>query len=414
MSHRAASWLARSVWALSLVFVLLSVPLYWSASPSAVLLGVPRIVAVLSLGGLVLAFSTVGALIVARLPGNPIGWILCAAGLSIGFTTLASGYAVFSLAAPDLMPGTEWAAWFSYWIWVPGVGPAMTFGLLLFPDGRPPTRRWRIGELLAVVSLAALGSGLALTPGPLPDYPEVDNPVGVAFIAGSALADGGVGWFLLSACVVICAVSMAVRYRRTTGEQRQQIKWFVFASVLIAGGWAVSWAAQDAASGRVGAWGVVSLMLGIGSLLGIPAAVGIAILRHHLYDIDVIINRTLVYGSLTALLVAAYFGGVVGLQYAFRVLTGGESQLAVVASTLAIAALFTPLRRRIQTFIDRRFYRKKYDARQTLETFTAQLRDETNLEALSNDLVGVVSETMQPAHISLWLRPDVGSEGRRR
>jgi hypothetical protein len=238
--------------------------------------------------------------------------------------------------------------------------------------------------------------------------------VGVAFIAGSALADGGVGWFLLSACVVICAVSMAVRYRRTTGEQRQQIKWFVFASVLIAGGWAVSWAAQDAASGRVGAWGVVSLMLGIGSLLGIPAAVGIAILRHHLYDIDVIINRTLVYGSLTALLVAAYFGGVVGLQYAFRVLTGGESQLAVVASTLAIAALFTPLRRRIQTFIDRQFYRKKYDARQTLETFTAQLRDKTNLEALSNDLVGVVSETVQPAHISLWLRPDVDSEGRRR
>jgi hypothetical protein len=156
------------------------------------------------------------------------------------------------------------------------------------------------------------------------------------------------------------------------------------------------------------------LMLGISSLLGIPAAVGIAILRHHLYDIDVIINRTLVYGSLTALLVAAYFGGVVGLQYAFRVLTGGESQLAVVASTLAIAALFTPLRRRIQTFIDRRFYRKKYDARQTLETFTAQLRDKTNLEALSNDLVGVVSETVQPAHISLWLRPDVDSEGRRR
>jgi hypothetical protein len=414
MSHRAASWLARSVWALSLVFVLLCVPLYWSTSPSAVLVGVPQIVAVLPLAGLVLAFSTVGALIVARLPGNPIGWILCAAGLSIGFTTLASGYAVFSLAAHDLMPGTEWAAWFAYWIWVPGVGPAMTFGLLLFPDGQPPTRRWRIGGLLAAVSLAALGFGLAFTPGPLPDYPEVDNPVGVAFIEGSALEDGGVGWFLLSACVVICAVSMAVRYRRTTGEQRQQIKWFVFASVLIAGGWAASWAAQDAASGSAGAWGVVSLMLGIGSLLGIPAAVGIAILRHHLYDIDVIINRTLVYGSLTASLVAAYFGGVVGLQYAFRVLTGGESQLAVVASTLAIAALFTPLRRRIQTFIDRQFYRKKYDARKTLEAFTAQLRDETNLEALSNDLVGVVRETMQPSHISLWLRPDVGPEGKRR
>ena len=414
MSHRAASWLAWSVWALSLVFAVLSVPLYWSITPSVVLLGVPQIVAVFSLAVLVLAFSTVGALIVARLPGNPIGWTLCAAGLSIGFTTLASGYAVYSLAAPEWLPGTEWAAWFAYWIWVPGVGPAMTFGLLLFPDGRLPTRRWRVAGLLAVVSLAALGFGLAFTPGPLPDYPEVGNPVGVAFIEGSALEDGGVGWFLLSACVVTCAVSMAVRYRRTTGEQRQQIKWFVFASVLIASGWAASGAAQDAASGSAGAWGVVSLVLGIGSLLGIPTAVGIAILRHHLYDIDVVINRTLVYGTLTAALVALYFGGVVVLQRVFVLLAGQQSTLAVVASTLLIAALFTPLRNRIQSFIDRRFYRRKYDARKTLDAFAARQRDETNLEALSNDLVEVVRETMQPAHVSLWLRPDVGPKGRRR
>jgi hypothetical protein len=265
---------------------------------------------------------------------------------------------VFSLAAPDRLPGTEWAAWLAYWIWVPGVGPAMTFGLLLFPDGRLPTRRWRIAGLLAVVALAALAFGSAFTPGPLPDYPEVDNPVGVALLEGSALEDGGVGWFLFSACVVICAFSMAVRYRRTRGEQRQQIKWFVFASVLLAGGWAASWVAQDAASGGGRALGVVSLMLGIASLLGIPAAVGIAILRHHLYDIDIIINRTLVYGSLTAMLVALYFGGVVVLQRLFVLLTGQQSTLAVVASTLLIAALFNPLRRRIQSFIDRRFYRR--------------------------------------------------------
>ena len=290
----------------------------------------------------------------------------------------------------------------------------MTFGLLLFPDGRLPARRWRIAGWLAVVALAALGIGSAFTPGPLPDYPEVDNPTGVALLEGSVLEDGGVGWFLLSACVVICASSMAMRYRRTTGEQRQQIKWFVFASVLIAGGWAASWVAQDAASGSGGALGVVSLMLGIASLLGIPAAVGIAILRHHLYDIDIIINRTLVYGSLTATMVILYFGGIVVLQRGFVALTGQKSTLAVVGSTLLIAAMFNPLRNRIQTFIDRRFYRSKYDARKTLEAFSAKLRDETDLEALNDELVGVVSATMQPAHLSLWLRPDPpprGSEG---
>jgi len=149
------------------------------------------------------------------------------------------------------------------------------------------------------------------------------------------------------------------------------------------------------------------MMLGITSLLGIPVAVGIAILRHHLYDIDVIINRTLVYGSLTASLVLLYFGGVVLLQYAFRALTGQESQLAVVASTLIIAALFNPLRTRLQAFIDRRFYRRKYDAAKTLAGFSSKLSSETDLEALSDDVTAVVRETVQPAHTSLWLRPAV-------
>jgi len=395
------------VWALSVAFVLLSVPLYWSTSPSAVLLGVPQIVAVLALAALVLAFSTVGALIVARRPGNAIGWILCAAGLAIGATTLASGYAVFSLAGPSELPGTEWAAWFAYWIWVPGVGPAMTFGLLLFPDGRLPSRRWRVVGWLAVVALATLAFGSAFTPGPLSDYPEVTNPLGLALLEGSVLEDGGVGWVLLPASVVISALSIAVRYRRATGEERQQIKWFVFASVLLA----VGWSAQNVTSGSGGPQGTFSYLLGITSLLGIPVAVGIAILRHRLYDIDHIINRTLVYGSLTALLVLVYLGGVVLLQQAFRALTGQESQLAVVASTLTIAALFNPLRRRIQTFIDRRFYRRKYNARKTLEAFSARLRDETDLGRLGDEMVGVVRETMQPTHVSLWLRSETDVKG---
>jgi hypothetical protein len=389
-SSRISARLVWWVWSLSVGFAFLSVPLYWSTSPSAVLLGVPQIVAVLPLAVLVLAFSTVGALIASRRPGNRIGWILCAAGLAIGFTTLASGYAVISLSAPSRLPGTEWAAWLAYWIWIPGVGPAMTFGLLLFPDGRLPSRHWRIAGLFAVIALTTLAFGSAFTPGPLSDYPEVVNPLGLAPLEGSILEDGGVGWVLLSASVVVSAVSIAVRYIRTTGEQRQQIKWFVFASALIAVGWAASQVAQDATSGNGGPLGVFSLMLGIISLLGLPAAVGIAILRHHLYDIDLVINRTIVYGLLTLALV--YFGSVTATHAIFQALTGQEQQpqLAIVASTLVIAALFNPLRGRIQAYIDRRFYRRKYDAARTLEAFNARLRDKTDLDALNNELEVVV------------------------
>jgi hypothetical protein len=411
MRSQTSSWSARLAWALSVAFAFLSVPLYWSTSPSAILSGVPQIVAVLALAALVLAFSTVGALIVARRPGNGVSWILCAAGLTTGLTTLASGYAAFSLAGPGRLPGTEWTAWLAYWIWVPGVGPAMTFGLLLFPDGQFPSRRWRVVGFLAAVALATLAVGSAFTPGPLSDYPEVNNPLGLVPLEGSVLEDGGVGWTLLSASVVISAASIAVRYRQTTGEKRQQIKWFAFAGVLLAVGWAASGIAQDAASGGGGRLGLVSLLLGIISLLGIPVAVGIAILRHRLYDIDLLINRTLVYGSLTVLLAATYFGGVVCLQYAFRAVTDQGSQIAVVATTLAIAALFNPLRRRIQGLVDRRFYRAKYDAAKVLGAFSARLRDETDLDALSDDLVSAASAAVQPEHASLWLRPNTPTEG---
>jgi hypothetical protein len=195
-------------------------------------------------------------------------------------------------------------------------------------------------------------------------------------------------------------ISLVVRYRRARGDVRQQIKWFASAAALT-----VVWLFVFQQSTRGLPEAIVALS-GLLVIASIPIATGIAILRYRLYDIDRIINRTLVYGSLTVTLVALYFGGIVVLQRAFVLLTGQQSTLAVVASTLLIAALFTPLRRRIQGFIDRRFYRRKYDARKTLEAFSTKLRDETDLEALNNDLVGVVRETMQPAHVSLWLRPD--------
>jgi hypothetical protein len=202
-------------------------------------------------------------------------------------------------------------------------------------------------------------------------------------------------------------ISLVVRFRRARGDVRQQIKWFASAAALT-----VVWLFVFQQSTRGLPEAIVALS-GLLVIASIPVATGIAILRYRLYDIDLIINRTLVYGSLTLMLALIYFGGVATTQAIFGALTGQEeqSQLAVVVSTLVIAALFMPLRRRIQSFIDRRFYRRKYDARKTLEAFSTKLRDETDLEALSDDLVGVVRETMQPAHVSLWLRPEASPKG---
>jgi len=202
--------------------------------------------------------------------------------------------------------------------------------------------------------------------------------------------------------------SQVYRYRRVSSSaQRQQTKWVVFGTTLaVAGSFPFQLPLDLSLIGGDTPFVLLILKAGFAlSFLLVPLSIGVAVLRSHLFDIDVLINRTLVYGSLTAMLVALYFGGIVALQRVFVALTGERSTLAVVASTLAIAALFSPLRRRIQSFIDRRFYRRKYDARKTLEAFSAKLRDETDLEALINELVGAVRETMQPAHAGLWLRP---------
>jgi hypothetical protein len=213
----------------------------------------------------------------------------------------------------------------------------------------------------------------------------------------------------LLALVVVCAVALFVRYRRANATEREQIKWLLYACALFLVVYVGDFVGGLGGKASVGGyiWGV---FFGL-SVIALPAAIGIAILRYRLYDIDIIINRTLVYGSLTATLVALYFGGIVLLQRVFVLFTGQQSTLAVVASTLLIAALFNPLRRRIQGFIDRRFYRHKYDARKTLEAFSVKLREETDLDALNDELVGVVRETVQPAHVSLWLRPETAPKG---
>jgi hypothetical protein len=242
-------------------------------------------------------------------------------------------------------------------------------------------------------------------------YESIPNPYGIAALGGVFKPLGATSGILLLVGVLASAVSLFVRFRRSRGDERRQLKWLAYAAVVVVLAAAVSLTVEGVApDSDVAIIQIMQLTL-VAYLSLVPITVGIAILRYRLYDIDLIINRTLVYGSLTATLIALYFGGIVLLQRLFVVFIGEKSTLAVVASTLIIAALFNSLRRRIQSFIDRSFYRRKYDTRQTLEAFSAQLRNGTNLETLSDDLVGVVRETMQPAHVSLWLRPETTSKG---
>ncbi|MBA3422935.1 MAG: hypothetical protein H0U04_00030 [Rubrobacter sp.] len=209
------------------------------------------------------------------------------------------------------------------------------------------------------------------------------------------------------AAIVLSALSLVVRYRQAGGVERQQLKWFALAAVLAAAYIVGELLSLDRQLG-----GTLWALLDVTTSMAVYVAIGVAIMRYRLYNIDLILNRALVYGPLTAMLALVYVGGVVGLQAVLRVLTGQESTLAVVASTLVIAALFNPLRRRVQGFVDRRFYRRKYDAAKTLEAFGSRLREETDLDTLGDDLVRVARRAVQPAHVSLWLRLDPGPEVR--
>jgi hypothetical protein len=393
------------LWVISLALAICSfvfVGLGWHArSTSGGLVGLGALLPF----AVALAFTTIGALVASRRPENTIGWIFCIVGLVLlteGFALSYARFALFARSGP--LPGGRIMAWASAWIGGPGLLGIFAFLLLLFPDGRLPTRRWRPVVWVAAIAIAVVTFAHAFGPGPLrnSDFPSVANPFGIEALAGVRDLLEFSAFLLMFATILASAVSLVVRFRRARTLERQQIKWFAFAGAFLAAiflaGPTFLW--SPAVPGWI--WTTAFFL----AIAGMPASAGIAILRHRLYDIDAIINRTLVYGSVTATLAALYFGGIVLLQRIFVILTGEQSTLAVVASTLLIAALFNPLRRRIQVFIDRRFYRSRYDARKTLEAFSAKLRDETDLDTLADDLVGVVSQTMQPAHVSLWLRPE--------
>ncbi len=350
---------------------------------------------------LTVAFSAVGALVASHRPGNPIGWIFCAAALCQVLAVFGDEYATYALITRpgSLALGAE-MSWLTEWIWAPGLGLILVFLPLLFPDGRPPSRRWRWVAWLGGVSIAMIVVLASIL---------LWSERGTQLLRDTQIVVGGPGWIvvLLSAAFPLmllagfaAVISLFARFHRTGGVERQQIKWFAYATAV-----SLFWMfLLDGIPYSSRIFEAFTTVLGLFVIPSIPVAAGIAIFRYHLYDIDRLINRTLVYAALTGILVALYLGGVVVLQALFRSLTGGESTLAVVASTLAIAALFNPLRRRIQAFIDRRFYRMRYDAAKTLEAFGARLRDEVDLGNLADELVGVVRETVQPEHASLWLR----------
>jgi hypothetical protein len=395
MSARAAARLAWSLWALQvgLAAVAVVLVLMSASGPN----GAPRVLGAL-LPVLDLAYPTVGALVVSRHPTHPVGWLLCAAGF-MGIAAAAGlGYTAVALSTAPPLPGAALGAWLAGWIADPRFFLVGTLLPLIFPWGRLPSPRWR--PVVWLGAAGAVGTVLndAFTPGPLRVMPAIDNPFDAGG-AGEVVAVVQLLYYLLPACWVAAGVGFFRQFRRARAAERQQFKWLASAFALLAlafGNIIVSAATQ---------WypntvAVVPLRF---AYAGIAVATGIAILRHRLYDVDLVINRALVYGALTAVLALVYWGGVVLFQQLLRPFTQG-SGLAIIGSTLAVAALFQPARGAVQGIVDRRFYRRKYDAQRTLEAFGARLRHEVDLDSMTAELLEVVRETTQPAHASLWLR----------
>jgi hypothetical protein len=386
MSPQHASRLGWGLWALTLALSLATLPLSGSAvsAPSFIFL--------------TLVLSTVGAVVVSRRPANAIGWMFCAAASGIGLVSLAGAYAVYAYqVAGGRLLGAPLAAWVSTWLWVPPIWLLSVPLLLLFPNGRLLSPRWRWVVWLAAgyIPFAIVGNGFYSWPAG--DERGVPNPLGIAGAERTLVMFQNIAGFFLFVGLAAGILSLVLRYRGGGWEARQQLKWFLAAAALLPAAVVVAEAYQALQQF------VMPLALAL-----LPIATGIAILKYRLYDIDVLINRTLVYGSLTAALALIYVGTVVLLRQLFASLTG-SSELAIVASTLAIAALFTPLRGRIQALIDKRFYRRKYDAAKVLAAFGATVRDETDLKQLTAEMLHVVDETVQPEFVGLWLKPVDGA-----
>lgn len=345
----------------------------------------------------VLAFAAVGGLIASRFPANAVGWLCIAIGLSWAIAGSGLTYLEYSTRVSEL-PAARFALITQVFWNAGGIIPA-TLLPLVFPTGRPPSPRWRW-----VARATAITIGLFFLSGviaPTAEYPVLDNPYEITALGGVATAIQTISAMALLVVAVASFASLILRMRRAGSRERQQLKWLLFSVALVVVVMMVATIFESLGTEQVG-----NLLVGVASC-AVPVAIGVAILRYRLYDIDIIVNRTLVYGLLTLVLGLCYFAIVVVLQILLEPVTR-ESDLAIAASTLVVATLFRPVRSRIQDFIDARFYRRKYDATATLDVFSARLRDELDLQNLGRELVEVVATTMQPTHASVWLRDPKG------
>lgn len=352
---------------------------------------------------MLVGYAAAGALVAWRHPENAVGWLLLGVALTISLMVGGDTYVI-----PHAYPGYVAVAWVTGWLFNVWFALVVAFLPLVYPTGRLLSRRWRVVWWFETAILVTGVLLVGFTPGELPVTGTVENPWGVHGTGQKVIA-ALEPWVLAATTVAVLlpGVSLVLRFRRSRGAERQQLKWFAFACLLVVGGLALS----GLASVVPGRWSNAFNDLGwsvflFSAILGIPLATGIAILRHRLYDIDLVIHRTLVYGSLTAALATAYIGSILLLRLVLSPLAG-TSDLEVAGSTLLVAALFRPARARIQAVVDRRFYRRRYDAVSTLDGFSARLRDELDLDAVGADLCTIADRSVQPVHVSLWLREPV-------
>jgi hypothetical protein len=411
VTRSTATRVAWSSWAVSLLLALASVVLLVLTRAAPIPRGaVPRAMTAAWFLVLLVILSTMGALIVARRPGNRIGWSFVAAGLGLALRAFASEYAIYALLInPGSLPGGAWLAWVSNWLTVPAIYSAFAALLLLFPTGRLLSPRWRPVAWMVVGWIVGVAVGnFAYPPDP---YLGVEAPVRLNEAAGQIMNTiGSLAWLLVALAIPAAAASLVVRFRRSRGQERQQLKWLTYSAALLGVGLLgiglvdildqLGWIRPEFTRPVWTVLGGVAIL----GVTGLPVTAGIAILKYRLYEIDRIINRTLVYGLLTALLAAVYAGLVLSIGQ----LSGGigtSPSGAVAGATLAVAALFQPARRRIQQVVDRRFNRRKYNAAQTIQAFSTRLRDQVDLDTLSSELLAVVDQTMEPTQVSFWLRP---------
>jgi hypothetical protein len=359
-------------------------------------------------GATLLAFPIIGLVLALRVHANPIGWLLLMIALCWA-VALGTTYADYGLLShPGAVPAAATVGDITSTFWIPSIGLMGTFLFLLFPTGRLLTSRWRWVARLSGVTIVVTTIGAIVSPGDMGDvgYKGYDNPLGIEALSG-VLHLVGVALALLPVCLLLSAVSLVLRYRRSVGIERQQMKWLAGA----AGGVAVIWGAvmvislvTSLVSDTTPTWVSNLQTASLLSFVLVPVAIGFAVLRYRLYEIDVIVRRTLVYTLLVAMLAVIYLGGIALLGVASRRLTGQSSALAVTLSTLLVAAAFQPLRRRTQHAVEHRFYRRRYDTDLILQGFSSRLREHIELDALSHELAATVHATVQPRSVSIWLR----------